>query len=159
MNLVETLIANRERLIKYAFKRTRNWQEAEDVYHDTYLRIRNLDIIPDSPLAYLTSAVHSSILIRRRGRRNSSGHVPVDMFENKLADLADSAELGIIKREQLSEVNFAIEQLPTRQRQTIIAVLQGESPTDLARRSGLNLSTVYSNYYLAVQRIRQDLSA
>lgn len=150
-------------VLGYALRRVGRREEAEDLLHETFVRaIRAGSLGTDDNLrGYLLRTAHN-LWVNRVRRPRLVVPAPSDDDEaDALAEAADgspspeaSAEWSGFRR-QLARVLGGMP--PTHRRAFELAVLQGLSYTEVARRTGWTLPQVKINVFRARRRLVDEL--
>lgn len=140
--LATTILAeNHKLLLKLAYRRTSNYQSAEDVLQDAFIRLAN--VTEDVGIGYVINLVK---WIALNYHRSYVKYVPLDMkLHGKVA--APEPEVEPVP-------NLSV--LTTGQRSVIEAVLAGVSQNDYARSHGLDQNTVRAQYRLGLLRLQKE---
>lgn len=143
-------VAFHQQLRRFITKRLGNAEDAEDILQEVFLRVlRSETPLQEvrTPLAWLYTVTNSAILdhFRKQGRRVPAGQALIDTLP--APDRVEEAEFGRC-------LTPLLHGLPAKYRDALIFVdLNGGRQVDLARETGLHLSTVKSR----VQRGRKML--
>lgn len=140
-------------LYRVAFALTGNAPDAEDLLHDTYLKLwRKRDRLGDAALdeRYLSAVVKNCYIDRMRSRRWNTvaleeGTVPDSSFPSggppSSDDHPDSG--GPPETAQLKELMSLVDKLPEREKQLLKAhILDGIPYEELSRRTGLSQGNI-----------------
>jgi len=145
---------HRQGLFTLALSITRCPGLAEDAVHDACARLLRLGAKPrGDPVAYVFAAVRNAALEHAR-RRRAAPDFPASLFDERQIDPA----LAASEAEQQRLARRAVEQLPLRQRQTVVMRLYANLTfQQIAETFGEPLPTVASRYRRALERIRQAM--
>lgn len=145
---------HRQGLFSLALSITRCPGLAEDAVHDACARLLRLGSRPrGDPVAYVYAAVRNAALEHAR-RRRASAEFPASLFDPGQIDPA----LAAGEAEQHRLARQAVDQLPLRQRQTVVLRLYANLTfQQIAETFGEPLPTVASRYRRALERIRQAM--
>jgi RNA polymerase sigma-70 factor, ECF subfamily len=145
------------RLLLLARQWTRSAADAEDVLQDAFVRFwRYQRELPGSPLALLATSIRRTAfdLARQRARRevreSVAGEIPgpEPLFEVPLEGA-----------ERVAEIEQALRQLPSEQREVVVLKIWQECTFDeIARTVGCSPNTAASRYRYALQALRKQLS-
>jgi RNA polymerase sigma-70 factor (ECF subfamily) len=142
--------------------------EAEDVVEDVFWQAwrQSARFDPDrgSVGAWLLTIARSRALDRARARRRSRETAGLDDLEQSGSEAAMSPEgdpLSYTERGERSRmVREALRELPSEQRESLeLAYFEGLSQSEIAERTGHPLGTVKTRMRLAMQKLRDSLSA
>jgi RNA polymerase sigma factor (sigma-70 family) len=139
-------------LLRYLQRNFGGCAAAEDLLHETFLRVLARDDRVDSaqsPRAYLFGiARHVGLTAARRTK----------LARNKpIGDVA--AKASDVSEKELTEMRAAIEQLPEQIRETLSLRLQDElSYDEIATVLGIPVGTVRSRLHTAMRMLRDELT-
>jgi RNA polymerase sigma factor (sigma-70 family) len=155
------LLANRARIIRFLEVRGAG-AGAEDLFQDLWMRLtdRRTGPIAD-PLSYVMRAANNLMLDRYRSARQSE--LRDKAWGENAATEAPSAEAALISRQQLEQVEAAIEATGTRPARIFRRFrVDGIAQRDIAAEQGVSLSTVEADLrkvYAALAAIRRQFDA
>ena len=142
--------------------------EAEDVVEDVFWQAwrqsARFDANRGSVGAWLLTIARSRALDRARARRRTretSGLEELDRSGAEAAVSTSTDPLADAERGERSRmVRDALRDLPAEQRESLeLAYFEGLSQTEIAERTGYPLGTVKTRMRLAMQKLRDSLSA
>lgn len=141
--------------------------EAEDVVEDVFWQAwrqsGRFDPERGSVSAWLLTIARSRALDRARARRRSRETSGLEELEHSGAEamVAQGDPLMDAERGERSRmVRRALHDLPAEQRESLeLAYFEGLSQTEIAERTGNPLGTVKTRMRLAMQKLRESLSA
>jgi RNA polymerase sigma-70 factor (ECF subfamily) len=142
--------------------------EAEDVVEDVFWQAwrQSARFDPDrgGVGAWLLTIARSRALDRARARRRSKETAGLDDLEQSGTEASMSPEsdpLTYTERGERSRmVREALRDLPSEQRESLeLAYFEGLSQSEIAERTGHPLGTVKTRMRLAMQKLRDSLSA
>jgi RNA polymerase sigma factor (sigma-70 family) len=166
-----TVRRERGRLLAYIRRWIADAAEAEDIVQESLyelvLAYRMMQPVEQAG-AWLARVARNRII--DRFRRRSGRARPVEASRNaegpdgSLADLlpasADGPDAEVMRGILLTEVEAALAELPSEQREVFIAhELDGISFRELAQRSGVTVNTLLSRKHYAVRYLRKRLQA
>lgn len=151
-------------LIGFVARRTGNRQTAQDLVHDTWLRLAEREARPReesqaASRAYLyTVADHIAIdHLRRAGRTSERFDASGDIDLPSAASVRDVAERHL-HREALAAVDAALAALPARCRAIFLADrLEGMAHAQLAREHGVSVKTIEREVMRALDAVEAAL--
>lgn len=155
------LLANRVRIIRFLEVRGAG-AGAEDLFQDLWMRLtdRRTGPIAD-PLSYVMRAANNLMLDRYRSSRQRE--LRDKAWSETAATEAPSAEVALISREQLAQVEAAI--AATGERPALIFRrfrVDGAAQRDIATELGISLSTVEADLrkvYATLAAVRRQFDA
>jgi RNA polymerase sigma-70 factor (ECF subfamily) len=141
--------------------------EAEDVVEDVFWQAwrqsGRFDAERGSVSAWLLTIARSRALDRARARRRSRETSGLEELEHSGVEamVAQGDPLMDAERGERSRlVRRALHDLPAEQRESLeLAYFEGLSQTEIAERTGNPLGTVKTRMRLAMQKLRESLSA
>lgn len=138
----------------YAVSVLRSKADAEDVLHDVMLRIWQTAINYDSvgkPMGWVISIAKSQCLMRLR-KKQVSKEVPLD------DDWHAFFEASGLSPEEKTVMKSCLSELSEEERQIVVLhAVSGLKHREIARITGLGLSTVLSKYNRAIKKLRKSL--
>lgn len=155
------LLANRARIIRFLEVRGAG-AGAEDLFQDLWMRLTDRRIGPIAdPLSYVMRAANNLMLDRYRSARQRDLRDKA-WSENVVAEIP-SAEAALISRQQLEQVEAAIEATGERPARIFRRFrVDGIAQRDIAAEQGVSLSTVEADLrkvYAALAVIRRQFDA
>lgn len=151
------------RLLDFFYGMSRDAQSAEDLCHETFLRLWQLRVRyrpSGSFRAYLfTIARHIWMERRRQARKEHCGTRNADYGIWELADRQGLAPDEQARRAELDARIFAaLDELPEEQRMAfILRTVEGMALKDIAKVMGCPVNTVRSRRLLAIKYLREVL--
>lgn len=135
--------AESPRLLRFFRRRTADFQEAQDLVHETFARVLGAEPgqAVRKPGAYLTRIAQNLLRDRAkiRARRSADRHVPAD--ETILAGTDQNCLLET--RDLLDRLELAMLELPQQTREIFMAHrLEGLTYNEIAGRTGLTVKQV-----------------
>jgi len=153
----------RTRLWRFIRRRVADPRDAEDILQDVFSKLveANRLLMPIDHLTGWLFRVARNRIIDLFRRKASA---PVDDDLLPLEDLLPSPDAGpdaaYAHNVLVDEIAAAIDELPEEQRAVFVAhELEGESFSEIAARTGVNLNTLLSRKHYAVRRLRQRLQS
>lgn len=150
-------------LIRFLTRRLKSHEEAEDIAHAALLRIEKLDdgVSLDNPKAYLFQIASNLAIdaIRRKEVLNRYIHLESSRIEatNRSRDNL-SPERIIAAKQQLAQINEALNKLPIKPRQAFLLHRRnGMSYSDIAAEMGVSVSSVEKYILQALQQCRKTI--
>ncbi len=160
--LLNVYFDKRVLLVRYFTRVAGDASAAEDVVQDLYVRLANLQDAPplDDPTAFLFRMAHNIHRNQLRSlgngrRRDSAWHdLSREYAGDEVIDDAPSAEDAVAGRQQMAQVNAALDELPEKT-QTIFRLhkLEGVAQTEVAGRLGISLSSVEKHLSSALKHL------
>jgi len=148
-------------LRRYLNRMLGNQEDAQDVAHDAYLRVRpdieSQRAIKPEALLYTTARRLALNQIKRRRI------TPVAIIDSSVTEMAASASPGVVQqvvaRQELQQLEQAIAQLPEGCR-TVLLMRKIEllSHQEIADRLGIAISTVEKQHARALRLLRASLA-
>ena len=146
--------ATRIPVYAFAFSILKNTHDAEDVTHDCYVRLHAVAgeyRSQGKPLAWILTMVKNLCLMKLREQKKTA-EMPVEEWD---AVLPVKEELDIDDRLLLEAY---LEELTAEERQIVVLhAVSGFKHREIARLTGLPLSTVLSKYNRAVKKLKKRL--
>lgn len=146
---------------------TKNQQEAEDLYQDTYLKAIELDNINQerNPKSYLLGI--SLNLWKNRKRkyawRNRIARISSLWEESKLDQLPDEASTldeQMIKKQEAAQVKELVRKLPEKMQVVVLLYyMEGQAVEEIAQILNIPQGTVKSRLYQARKRLEKEMEA
>jgi RNA polymerase sigma-70 factor (ECF subfamily) len=156
-----------ENLCQYAFQITEDIFLAEEVVQDVFVRLweqRRTIIIQGSPKAYLYKAVHNesvNSVIRQRTQKNAVSRLVSDESWQVIEDnyQIDDFVIERLEAEDTGKIiDRIIQELPSQNREIfILSRFENKSNLEIAAILNLSVSTVKTQIYRAVNKIREEL--
>jgi len=146
-----------DRLVRYAFRRLGNLQDAEDVVQEVFTRTfsdrsKYADISAIGPYLYRSVANASTDLLRRR---NYAGVFREEVDAEKLLAHTDNPDQVVQAAEGLRRAEAWLNRLPREQSEAIrLRVFDGLSLSEIAAVLDCPLNTVCSRLRYGFQKLR-----
>ena len=138
----------------FAFSILKNAHDAEDVTHDCYVRIYAAAgeyRSQGKPLAWILTMVKNLCLMKLREQKKTAD-LPMEEWDTVLPD---REELDVDDRLVLEAY---LEELTAEERQIVVLhAVSGFKHREIARLTGLPLSTVLSKYHRSVKKLKKRL--
>ncbi len=134
----------------FALSRLRRHEDAEDITHDTFVRIWQYApaYTPmGKPMAWILTIEHN--LIKQHLSRSNRA---VSLDERIAGELTEDAEDGIIESEFLRELMRHL--TPAEEEIIVLHVLSGLKHREIAKMLELPLSTVLSRYNRSIKKLK-----
>ena len=157
--LQQVCVAMREELKRFLLSRRVAEDEAEDLLQDLYVRITTSQMGPvNQPRAYLYRMVnnlaHDRRRLRTRSLRRDETWVKSSLGPDIERDPEPSAERVLIAREELRQVQGALDKLPTRTKEIFVNYrIEGVPQKTIAEMLGVSLSSVEKHLQRAYQTV------
>jgi RNA polymerase sigma factor (sigma-70 family) len=155
--LLAAFIECRPALVRYLTLRGATAEEAEDVLQEVHLKLWAEEIGPvDQSRAYLYKMTNNHFLLRRRTaeRRARRDGDWVVVHGGEQPEVDESAEAGLIVREQLAVLQRALDALPERTRTIFRRFrLDGEPQRQIASDLGISVSAIEKHLTRAYEAI------
>lgn len=159
-SLLRLLVAHYEELTAYLTRRLGSPGSANDVLHDTYLRLQGLGAVPDieNPRAYLYRVADNIALDRLRAEgRRERWQVHDEQIQRQPSE-DPSAEIVLEHKQRLQLLAQAIAELPPRCREAfLLHKLDGLTHSQIAGRLGISRSMVEKHVMKALAHCRDRL--
>lgn len=169
--IVETVEREQARLRNFIRRHVADRGDAEDILQEVFYEFveayRMLKPVQQAS-AWLFRVARNRIIDLFRKRRPGSLSAPARVDEDGeallLEDLLPSPEAGpeaaFARELLLEELDNAIEELPSEQREVFIAhEIEGRSFKELAAQTGMSVNTLLSRKHYAVLQLRRRLQA
>lgn len=142
---------NLDYLVRFAYYRLGNRNEAEDIVYDAILKFlenTRRDIKPESVRLYLFKTVYNLCVDRTRtGKQNL---IPIESI-----DIEESPEDGPDK-EEADRINACLERLPSREAEIIrMNVIDGLSFVEISNLLSIPQSTAKSRFKSGMDKLRK----
>ncbi|MDE7081979.1 MAG: RNA polymerase sigma factor [Muribaculaceae bacterium] len=150
-NVSKIVEENLDYLVRFAYFRLGNHEEAEDLVYDTILRFLEKapdDIRPASVRLYLFRIVHN--LCHDKTRTERKDWIPIDGIEveDRTADILDL--------EDADRINACLDRLPQREADVIrMNVIDNLSFVEISGILSIPLSTAKSRYKSGMDKLRK----
>lgn len=132
------------RLVRTASMMCGSREEAEDIVHDSFLRLASCSALPEHPLAYLRQVVVNLVRDRHRGRIVALRHRP------PLGEVVLEAEDALIWT--------SVMKLPVRQRQALVLRYHDDLSLDaIAEILGCEMPGVKSLLHRGLTTLRTEM--
>lgn len=143
-------------LVSFLNARLGNRQAAEDIVHDTYLRIleRSSNTPIEQPRAFLYRTALNLVIDghRRNVLRQTES---LDVLDNEECYFSPSPQVSIDTRQRLDMVQRALAELPALCRESfLLRKLEGLSHPEIAERLGISHSLVEKHIVNAMKHCR-----
>jgi RNA polymerase sigma-70 factor (ECF subfamily) len=155
-------LASYRELGKWLTRRFGSADLAEDVLHDTYLRLeRGGELGPvANPKAYLRRMAENIGRNARRRDRRLLTPAETEIFFEQAVDEAPNSLRTVAARQEVALVRAVLETMPPRRRGIFVAVwVDDVSQPEVARRLGLTLRRVQKESQKAREQVRLALRA
>ncbi len=142
---------NLDYLVRFAYYRLGNRNEAEDIVYDAILKFlenNRRDIKPESVRLYLFKTVYNLCVDRTRtGKQNL---IPIESI-----DIEESPEDGP-DQEEADRINACLERLPSREAEIIrMNVIDGLSFVEISNLLSIPQSTAKSRFKSGMDKLRK----
>lgn len=163
---------NTPRLSSFVRSRVRDADDADDIVQDTFYQLLRTLSIMDNPIGQVTSWLYTvahNLLINHGKKKKTITMTDVrtdnddDSFMADLSDIMaapddDNPEILMLRNMVWKELDKALAELPTEQREAItMTEIQGLSVKDAAKAMGVPIGTFLSRKHYAVVHIRKRL--
>jgi len=163
-----TMLVNtfQQRIYGLAFKILMNHSEADEVAQETFVRVYNrIDQLKSpahfSSFVYRIATNYAIDLLRKKKGRMVAMPEETDMpgsVQLALSDRVTNPEKVLENKELLSSILKAAEELPPRQRMTLVLHdIEGLSKEEVARIMSCPEATVRSNLHIARNKLKKKL--
>jgi RNA polymerase sigma factor (sigma-70 family) len=170
LDLTQTILRERPRLLNFIRRRVRDQMEAEDILQDvlsSFVEAFRLPSVIEHASGWLFRVARNRIIDRFRNKAVASGSDSVQDREMRalyldieLPSLEGDPEADFTRLEILAALEQALDELPATQRDVFIAhEIEGLSFEGLSRRGGIPLNTLLSRKRYAVLHLRRRLQA
>lgn len=155
------LLAQKNRIVSFLAARGAS-EGAEDLFHDLWMRLSQRQDGPiANPLSYIMRAANNLMLDRYRSRRQEQ--LREQAWGEEAITYKASTEAVLISREQLEQVNQAIDKMGERAARIFRRFrVDGISQRDIAVELGVSLSTVEADLrktYAALAALKRQFDA
>lgn len=106
--------------------------------------------------AYLYNGTRNGSISFLRKQRNAAVDIPVDDYEEYIVD--DDGEEALFKEEVYRQLFMVVNELPERQRQVFLLLMEGHKNEDIAQILQLSIETVRTHRKRAIAFLREHLS-
>lgn len=163
--LEEAYREKRGGLLAWARKRISDAASAEDVLQDAFLgalaNANALAFVEDIG-AWLLVSMRNRIsdLWRREDAKRRAGvvEIPAEVFEEIASEAGYDPSDSLVREELLAALEVAIEALPEKQREALIAqAYEGKTFREIARRNGEPVDTVAARKRYAIRKLAAAL--
>jgi len=155
-------------LCLYALRYTRDKQAAEEVVHETMVKLwenRDRICITDSLTGYLYRAVQNNALnyLKQLQIRNKYNNVYLQNLKDAEDFFTISQETGqsaLMAKELETKINQAIEELPEQCREIfMMSRFEGLKNKEIADKKKVTVNTVQKQISIALDKLRKSLKA
>lgn len=156
-------IAHQAQLRRAAFKILRDWDQADDVVHDAYLKIRECSdnqVEVKQPIAYLFRIVRNMAIDQYRRYI-----FELDLFDNEeegllVPDKLRTPEAYLMHYQDLNLVMKALNKLPDRTRRVFeLYRIEGYTQRMIAEELHISVSLVNILIHIAIRHCKEALSS
>jgi len=149
--------AQRQGLFTYALSLLGDTHQAEDVVHDVFGRLCELDIPADDLTAFVYRSVRNRAIDVLRRRRRQANWAAAQQQALSIYNAADVRPAdGLLTAETVRQVQEVLTKLPDIQREVIVLHVHGDLTFDaIGRVLEMPLSTVASYYRRGLSRMRE----
>jgi RNA polymerase sigma-70 factor (ECF subfamily) len=155
---------HKTRLLSYAFKKMGNYEDAQDIVHETFIEIwQHLSELKDPQMFANWMFGVASQLIARRYRKRQRQIVCISLHRHgKNTEAFDVAAVHAHRRDeqrqQLDDLRdrlaIAINQLPDSEREPLLLQMNGMSHKEIAQELGLSGNVVNNRLARARNRLK-----
>jgi RNA polymerase sigma-70 factor, ECF subfamily len=163
-NIDELVRVHRSSVLKRACWLLKDWDLAETVTQDCFLRAFNSRALYRGQCSVRTWLMAiTTNLVRDRTRTHGfrfwkqvrSSALDVCAMENRLACRQQTVEAEMLTREKLRHIWATVDGLPERQRTVfVLRFVEEMQVSEIAETTGLNVNTVKSHLYRALHTVR-----
>ena len=165
MAFQEIMKVHGQKMLGLAYKFTKNHQDAEDLYQETFLKIyKNLQTFrfesEFSTWAYrvLANLAYNSFRKQKSNQIADLDDGDRDMWETIPGDKMDNADTEIYSESLREQIYSAITQLSQKQKTVfIMKYYEGKKIKDIAGVLGTTEGTIKKYLFRAIQKMRQTL--
>lgn len=134
--------------------------EAEDVVHDVFVSfarsVRRFRLT-GSLRSYLATCVCN---LARDKIRSRTRRAEIPCLVNSSISDADNPEHRLMEKEELTQLRFAIRQIPYEQREAVLLHLKtGMKFREIAKLQGVSVSTINGRYRYGLDKLRSMLNS
>ncbi|HRP02472.1 MAG TPA: RNA polymerase sigma factor [Candidatus Kapabacteria bacterium] len=159
---VETLLPIRDKLFRYAKRVLINYEEAEDIVQEVYLRLwTNREQLAEkkSLEAFAMTMTKNLCIDRYRSKGYQASNTGVDAGEVSIAANSISPQKITEQRDAVDLVKQIVSSLPENMRIVLtLRDVQGLDYDEIAEITGSNINTLKVNLSRARKRVREELS-
>lgn len=153
--LADVFWDHRKSLVWTVMRIVRDYQTAEDVTQETYIRVRQA--VENGPVEHIEAFLFQTarnLALNHKRRRAMQGRIErVDMADDDIADvpaIAPPAEAVLYHRQRLAAVDAAIAKLPLRAQQVwALSRIEKWAYPRIAQHLGISPNTVFNDLKLA----------
>lgn len=147
-NIEEVIEANLDALVRFAYFRTGNRADAEDIVYEAVLRLLENSYRVNDTKCYLFHIVYN--LCQDKFRKKHISTIPLETV-----DIPDDTE-NRIDREEIDRINRLLDGLKPDEAEIVrIKVYDELSFVEISQILNLPQSTVKSRFYSAIRKMRQ----
>lgn len=161
--LEEVFTSHAQGLVRFLYRKVKNWEDAEDIAQNAFIRIQRLTLTGelDNPKAYLYQTASNLAIDKIRREKLHTAYVQSEMIDTSAGIQPVETdtycpERQLQAREQLSKVESALEQLPHKCRQAfMLHRVRNLSYNDIAQEMNVSVSSVEKYILQALKHCRK----
>lgn len=145
-------------LVSYALQILKEKESAEDIVQDTFTVLweRKLTLPSNEALrAYLYNTVRNKCLNLIRKQQGKYITCPINDYEKY--NLLDEESEDLFSEEVYRQLFFMIDQMPPRQKEVFLMVMEGKKNKEIADALNIAIETVRTNKKRAMTFLRKNL--
>jgi len=147
-----------DRLVRYAFRRLGNHQDAEDAIQEVFVRAYR-NPMPKGRVkqvgSYLYRMAANACTDFLRRRKHRLQEISIDTVEAKIVEIGASPSDEAVAAEELRRLNQLVDRLPRRQAEVVrLRVFDELSFAEIAEVVGRSVPTVKSRFRYGLERLR-----
>ncbi len=161
--LEEVFTSHAQGLVRFLYRKVKNWEDAEDIAQNAFIRIQRLTQAGelDNPKAYLYQTASNLAIDKIRREKLHTAYVQSETIDSSMGIQtvetdAYCPERQLRAREQLSKVEKALTQLPHKCRQAfMLHRVRNLSYNDIAKEMNVSVSSVEKYILQALKHCRK----
>lgn len=161
--LEEVFTNHAQGLVRFLYRKVKNWEDAEDIAQNAFIRIQRLTQTGelDNPKAYLYQTASNLAIDKIRREKLHTAYVQSEMIDTTagiqpVETDTHCPERQLRAREQLNKVEAALAQLPHKCRQAfMLHRVRNLSYNDIAKEMNVSVSSVEKYILQALKHCRK----
>jgi len=163
--LEEVFTSHAQGLVRFLYRKVKNWEDAEDIAQNAFIRIQRLTQTGelDNPKAYLYQTASNLAIDKIRREKLHNAYIQSEMLDSNSAVQPVETdtycpERQLRARQQLARVETALQQLPHKCRQAfMLHRVRNMSYNDIAHEMNVSVSSVEKYILQALKHCRKCL--
>ena len=151
-----------QRLFYFVRRRRLEWDTADDIVQDTFVRIAATPILPDPRYAqsYLYRTANNLVTDHFRRERIRDVVQTGDETIQYIADDRPTPEHIVWSRQELRRLQAAVDHLPKKLRDVLIlARIEGKTYAEIGRKLDIPTQTAFSRMVRALSIVQEEMNA